>query len=39
MYKPWKIKAYFAFDEQNKAETFETYLKTHAGRNFQKKYL
>ena len=38
MYKPWKIKTYFAFDEQDKAEQFEKYLKTHAGRNFQKKY-
>jgi len=38
-YKPWKVIAYFAFDTQDKAERFEKYLKTHAGRNFQKKYL
>jgi len=39
MYKPWKIKCYFAFEDKEKAESFETYLKTHAGREFQKKYL
>ena len=39
MYKPWKIRAYFAFDSKEKAECFEVYLKTHAGREFQKKYL
>jgi predicted GIY-YIG superfamily endonuclease len=39
MYKPWKIKSYFAFDTKEKAEKFENYLKTHAGRDFQKKYL
>ena len=38
-YKPWQIQTYFAFDEQKKAENFEKYLKSHAGRNFQKKYL
>ncbi|MDR1360796.1 MAG: GIY-YIG nuclease family protein [Rickettsiales bacterium] len=39
MYKPWKIRSYFAFDTKEKAENFENYLKTHAERNFQKKYL
>lgn len=39
MYKPWKLKAYFAFDKKEKAEHFESYLKTHSGREFQKKYL
>ena len=38
-YKPWRIVSYFAFDTQEKAENFEKYLKTHAGRDFQKKYL
>ena len=37
--KPWKIRAYFAFDSKDKAEAFEIYLKSHAGRDFQKKYL
>ena len=39
MYKPWRMKNYFAFLEQEKAENFEQYLKTHAGRKFQKRYL
>jgi predicted GIY-YIG superfamily endonuclease len=39
MYRPWKIKCYFAFEEKDKAEKFEQYLKTHAGRNFQKLHL
>ncbi|MDR0967718.1 MAG: GIY-YIG nuclease family protein [Rickettsiales bacterium] len=38
MYKPWKLQTYFAFDNKEKAEKFEQYLKTHAGRKFQKKY-
>ena len=38
-YTPWKIRAYFAFDTKDKAEKFELYLKSHSGRNFQKKYL
>ncbi|MGI5845871.1 MAG: GIY-YIG nuclease family protein [Alphaproteobacteria bacterium] len=37
-HKPWKIKCYFAFDNKEKAEMFEKYLKTHAGRDFQKKH-
>ncbi len=39
MYRPWTIKAYFAFNEKEQAERFESYLKTHSGREFQKKYL
>jgi len=38
-YKPWKLRTYFAFDNQEKAESFELYLKGHAGRKFQKKHL
>ncbi|MDR1696742.1 MAG: GIY-YIG nuclease family protein [Rickettsiales bacterium] len=38
-YKPWKLRTYFAFSNKEKAEEFEKYLKSHAGRNFQKKYL
>ena len=35
-YRPWKIKCYNAFEDENKAKDFEMYLKTHAGRKFQK---
>ena len=35
-YRPWKIKCYTAFENKDKAEDFEMYLKTHAGRRFQK---
>ncbi len=38
-FKPWQVRAYFAFATKEKAENFELYLKSHAGRNFQKKYL
>lgn len=33
-YKPWAIKNYFAFNDEQKARNFEIYLKTHSGRNF-----
>ncbi|MBQ6027199.1 MAG: GIY-YIG nuclease family protein [Alphaproteobacteria bacterium] len=36
---PWKLKNYFAFEEEYKARDFETYLKTHAGRKFCKNHL
>jgi len=35
-YKPWKIKNYIAFDDEQKARDFEIYLKTHSGRKFCK---
>ena len=35
---PWKIKNYFAFEEQNKAEKFEKFLKSGNGRIFTKKH-
>lgn len=36
--RPWKIQTAIAFDTQNKAYAFETYLKTHSGRAFAKKH-
>ena len=38
-YVPWKIKQYFAFDNQATAESFEKYLKSGNGRIFIKKRL
>jgi len=35
-YQPWKLHAYFAFDDKTTAQDFEAYLKTQAGRRFQK---
>ena len=37
-YRPWKIKNYFAFDDEQKARDFESYLKTHSGRKFCKNH-
>lgn len=37
-FKPWKIKNYFAFDDDKKAYAFERYLKTGSGRAFAKKH-
>jgi len=37
-YKPWKLIAYFSFDEELKARRFEKYLKTNAGRIFLKRH-
>jgi predicted GIY-YIG superfamily endonuclease len=37
-FKPWKLKNYFAFDEKQKAQKFEIYLKTQSGRAFCKKH-
>ena len=37
-FKPWKLKNYVAFDNEEKAKNFETYLKTHSGRNFCKNH-
>ena len=37
-FKPWKIKNYFAFEDEQKAKNFEVYLKTHAGRKFCKNH-
>jgi putative endonuclease len=35
---PWKIKNYFAFEDQEKAEKFEKFLKSGNGRIFAKKH-
>ena len=38
-YKPWKIKTYIAFDNAERADDFEVFLKTRNGRIFSKKRL
>jgi predicted GIY-YIG superfamily endonuclease len=35
-YQPWKLHSYFAFSDKKTAHEFEAYLKTQAGRRFQK---
>jgi putative endonuclease len=37
-FAPWKIKNYFAFEDQEKAENFEKFLKSGNGRIFAKKH-
>jgi predicted GIY-YIG superfamily endonuclease len=36
-FKPWKVRTYTVFDNQHKADNFETYLKSSSGRAFMKK--
>ena len=36
--KPWKIQTAIAFDCEEKARAFETYLKSHSGRAFAEKH-
>lgn len=36
-FKPWKIVAYIAFEEKNKAYEFEKFLKSGSGREFKKR--
>ena len=36
-FKPWILKTYIAFSEEQKARDFETYLKSGSGRVFSKK--
>ena len=36
-FKPWRLVAYMAFSEKNKALAFEQYLKTASGRAFASK--
>ena len=38
-YKPWRMKTYVAFSDEQKAQAFERYLKTASGRAFAKKRL
>jgi predicted GIY-YIG superfamily endonuclease len=35
-YQPWKLHTYIAFSNKKTAQDFEAYLKTQAGRRFQK---
>ena len=37
-YRPWRLMNYFAFVNRQKAEEFEHYLKTGAGRRFQLRH-
>ena len=37
-YRPWRIKNYFAFDDEQKAKDFEQYLKSQSGREFIKRH-
>lgn len=36
--RPWKLINYFAFVNKEKAEAFESYLKSGAGRRFQLRH-
>ncbi len=38
-YKPWRLVTYLAFSSDEKAITFERYLKTASGRAFANKRL
>jgi len=38
-YKPWKLAAYIAFANRDKALEFERYLKSGSGRAFANKHL
>jgi putative endonuclease len=38
-YAPWKLVAYVAFSDEQKAETFERYLKSGSGHAFARKRL
>lgn len=38
-FKPWKLKGYFAFDENDRALAFECYLKSGSGHAFAKRHL
>ncbi|MDZ4691938.1 GIY-YIG nuclease family protein [Terricaulis sp.] len=36
-YRPWRLVAYFAFEEEAKARAFEHYLKSGSGKAFANK--
>ncbi len=36
-FKPWKIRTYITFENKERAEKFEQYLKTSSGRAFMTK--
>jgi len=38
-YRPWRIKTYIAFSDEQAAFAFERYLKSPSGRAFAKKRL
>jgi putative endonuclease len=38
-YKPWRVKTYVAFSDEQRAFAFEKYLKSASGRAFAKKRL
>ena len=38
-YKPWRLKTYVAFSNEQQAIAFEKYLKSGSGRAFAKKRL
>ncbi|QQR68997.1 MAG: GIY-YIG nuclease family protein [Alphaproteobacteria bacterium] len=38
-YKPWNLKTYTAFSDEDQAFAFERYLKSPSGRAFAKKRL
>lgn len=38
-YRPWTLKTYIAFSDEEKAFSFEKYLKSHSGRAFAMKRL
>ena len=38
-YTPWKLVTYVAFSEEQKAKTFEPYLKSGSGHAFARKRL
>ena len=38
-YAPWKLVTYIAFSNEQKAETFERYLKSGSGHAFAKRRL
>lgn len=37
-FNPWKIKTYVGFQNRERAERFELYLKSQSGRAFSKKH-
>ena len=37
-FKPWRVKTYISFDNDQKADKFEDYLKSGNGRIFTKKH-
>ena len=38
-FAPWELVCYFAFSDHDKADKFETYLKSGSGRAFAKRHL